>query len=147
MFERILLPLDGSVGAEGAIPYASNLAKLSGAKLILLRIVEPFPPIRSISLAEMKMIKQKAIEWADEYFERIAADLREKNIQYETVILEGNASVMISQYAEQNDIDLILISSRGRTGLTRWLLGSVADRVIRGATIPVLLVPSKDNGS
>jgi nucleotide-binding universal stress UspA family protein len=147
MYQRILLPLDGSTEAEKALIHGINLANLSGAELILLRIVEPFPPVRSVSPAELRTIKEHAKDWAEDYFERIAADLREQNIPHETVILEGRASVMIAQFAEQNEIDLILISSRGRTGFTRWLMGSVADRVIRGTTIPVLLVPSEGSSS
>jgi nucleotide-binding universal stress UspA family protein len=142
MYERILVPLDGSVRAEQVIPHAKVLAKLSGAKLILLRILEPFPPVRSMSPEDLKIIKRHAREWAEEYFIKITADLQEEDIAVESIISEGRASVMIAKFAEQNDIDLILISSRGRTGITRWLMGSVADRVIRGASVPVLLVPS-----
>ena len=96
-----------------------------------------------MSPADLKIIKQHAREWAEDYFERISIDLQKQDISYETEILEGRASVMIEQFAEENDIDLIVLASRGHTGLTRWLMGSVADRVIRGATIPVLLVPTK----
>ena len=143
MYGRILVPLDGSITAEQSLPHAITLAKCLGAKLILIRILEPFPPVRSMSPADMSKIKKQAREWAVEYFERISVDLGEQSFLHETVILEGRASVMIEQFAEQNDIDLILLSSRGRTGLTRWLMGSVADRVIRGAKMPVLLVHSK----
>jgi nucleotide-binding universal stress UspA family protein len=143
MYKHILVPLDGSVTAEQALSHAISLARLSGAKLILIRILEPFPPVRSMSPADIRRVKQQAREWAEEYFERISVDLGEQNVLHEMVILDGRASVMIEEYAEQNDIDLILLSSRGSTGLTRWLMGSVADRVVRGAKIPVLLMPSK----
>jgi nucleotide-binding universal stress UspA family protein len=145
MCKRILVPLDGSVIAEQALSHAIGLARFSGAKLILIRILEPFPPVRSMSPADIRRVLQQAREWAEEYFERISMDLGEQNVLHETVFLEGRASVMIEQFAEQNDIDLILLSSRGRTGLTRWLIGSVAERVVRGAKIPVLLMPSKDD--
>jgi nucleotide-binding universal stress UspA family protein len=55
-------------------------------------------------------------------------------------MIEGRPSVAIMQFAEDNAIDLIVICSRGRSGLSRWLMGGVADRVVRGATVPVLLV-------
>jgi nucleotide-binding universal stress UspA family protein len=145
MYKHILVPLDGSVTAEQALSHAIGLARLSGAKLILIRILEPFPPVRSMSQADIRRVKQQAREWAEEYFEGISVDLGEQNVLHEMVILDGRASVMIEQFAEQNDIDLILLSSRGSTGLTRWLMGSVADRVVRGAKIPVLLMPSKDD--
>lgn len=145
MFKRILVPLDGSSTAEEAIPHALTFVNLSGAKLVLLRILEPFPPVRSMSPADLKMVKQRAREWAEDYFERISIDLQKQGISHETEILEGRASVMIEKFAEENDIDLIVLASRGHTGLTRWLMGSVADRVIRGATVPVLLVPANTN--
>jgi len=143
MFKRILVPLDGSSTAEEAIPHAITFANISEAKLVLLRILEPFPPVRSMSPAELKKVKQRAREWAEDYFERISIDLQKQGISHEMEILEGRASVMIEKFAEESDIDLIVLASRGHTGLTRWLMGSVADRVIRGATVPVLLVPTK----
>jgi nucleotide-binding universal stress UspA family protein len=145
MYSRILVPLDGSATAELALPHAIALAKLSGAKLVLLRVIEPFPPVRSMSPADLRAVKSQAIEWAEEYFERLAGPLHDQEIDAETIIMEGRAGVQIAQFAEENEIDLILLSSRGRTGITRWLMGSVADRVIRGASIPVLLVPTVSN--
>jgi nucleotide-binding universal stress UspA family protein len=57
--------------------------------------------------------------------------------------VEGSPHVNITEFAEANEVDLIVMSTRGQSGLTRWLMGSVADRVVRGATVPVLLVRSR----
>jgi nucleotide-binding universal stress UspA family protein len=143
MYERILLPLDGSEMAEQALPHAVAQAERFGAELILLRVLEPFPQVRGVSLADLTAIRQQTTEWTREYFDRITADLRGRDIPVETAIVEGRPNAAITQYAEANRIDLIVICSRGRSGLSRWLMGSVADRVVRGATVPVLLVQAE----
>ena len=60
---------------------------------------------------------------------------------------EGKAAVEITQFAEANHVDLIVMSTRGRSGVSRWLMGSVADRVVRGAAVPVLLVRARKEGT
>ncbi len=144
MYKRVLVPLDGSTTAEKALPHAVALAELYGAKLVLLRILEPFPFVRTMTPASIKKFKLQATEWALEYFERITTDIAKKDISFETVIVDGRAGMMITKYAEVNQIDLIILCSRGLTGITRWLMGSVADRVLRGTTIPILMIPAKN---
>jgi nucleotide-binding universal stress UspA family protein len=143
MFKRILLPLDGSAVAEQALPYAIAQAEQFGALLILLRVLEPFPHVRGMSAADIASIKQQAREWAQEYLDQLVADIREKGVSVRAAIVEGRSNVTILQFAETNQVDLIVICSRGRSGVSRWLMGSVADRVVRGATVPVLLVRTR----
>ncbi len=76
--------------------------------------------------------------------EGVAAGLREQGLPTETAIVEGKPYVEIIRFAEEHGIDLIVMSTRGHSGLSRWLLGSVADRVVRGATVPLLLVPARE---
>jgi nucleotide-binding universal stress UspA family protein len=140
MYKRILLPLDGSEMAEQALPHAVAQAEHFGAELTLLRVLEPFPQVRGVSLADLTAIRQQTTEWTHDYFDRITADLRDRDIPVETAIVEGRPNVAITQYAEANQVDLIVICARSRSGFSRWLMGSVADRVVRGATVPVLLV-------
>jgi nucleotide-binding universal stress UspA family protein len=109
--------------------------------LILLRAIDPFPHVRGMSPADLAAIRQQTNEWTREYLDRIMSDnLRDQAFPVETAIIEGNANLVITQYAEANQVDVIVICSRGRSGLSRWLMGSVADRVLRGAKAPVLLV-------
>lgn len=143
MYRRVLLPLDGSPMAEQALPHAIAQAGRFQAELILLRVIEPFAHARGLSLGDLRRIQQQATTWAREYLERLAADVREQGIPVQTVIVDGRPYVEIPQYAEANQLDLIVMSTRGQSGLSRWLMGSVADRVVRGATIPVLLVRSQ----
>ena len=139
-YRRILLPLDGSAMAEQALPHAITQAQCCGAELILLRVVEPFPHVPGMSLADVATIRERTEEWARDYFKRITAELEGLGIPVQTVVVEGRPGPAITQYAEDNQVDLLVLCSRGRSGLSRWLLGSVADRVVRGATVPVLLV-------
>lgn len=144
MYKRILLPLDGSKMAEQALPHAIAQAEHFGAELILLRVIEPFPQVRSMSVADMTAVREQTEEWTREYFDRITAALQGRAIPFTTDIVEGRPNVVITQYAEANQVDLIVICSRGLSGLSRWLMGSVADRVLRGATVPVLLVHARE---
>jgi nucleotide-binding universal stress UspA family protein len=140
MYKRVLIPLDSSSWAEQALPHAIAQARHSQAELILLKVVEPFPHARGLSLGDLKRIEQQAITWAREYLERLADDVRQQGIPVQAVITDGRPHIEIPQYAETHQVDLIVMSTRGQSGLSRWLMGSVADRVVRGATVPVLLV-------
>ena len=75
-----------------------------------------------------------------EYLERLAADVQERDIRVKLATTVGRPHLQIIEYAETNQVDLIVMSTRGQSGLSRWLMGSVADRVVRGASVPVLLV-------
>ena len=74
------------------------------------------------------------------YLERVATGIRERGIKVEVIVTEEAPTAAITRYAETTQVDLIALCSRGRTGPSRWLMGSVADRIVRGATVPVLLV-------
>ncbi len=143
MYNRILLPLDGSAMAEQALPYATAQAEQFAALLILLWVLEPLPHVRGMSVADIDSFKRQTSERAQEYLDRVVANIREEGISVQAANVEGRPNVTILQFAEKNQVDLIVICSRGRSGLSRWLMGSVADRVVRGATVPVLLVRAR----
>ena len=138
MYTRILLPLDGSAMAEKAVPYAVAQAERFGAQLILLRAVEPILYTRS--LATLDDAREQRMKLARDYLERVAAGIRERGIEVQVVVTEEAPTLAITQYAEANQVDLITLCSRGRSGPSRWLMGGVADRIVRGAKVPVLLV-------
>ena len=140
MYKRVLIPLDGSALAEQALPHAIAQARHFKAELILLKAVEPFPHARGMSLADLERIRQQAHTWAHEYLERLAADIQQQGVSVQKVTIDGRPHTGISDYAGTNQVDLIVMSTRGQSGLSRWLMGSVADRVVRGAVVPVLLV-------
>ena len=140
MYKRILLPLDGSPLAEQALPHAIAIAERFQAELILLRVLIPLPkPMATAEAALQRAEKERAV-FVREYMERVAADVVEHGITVEIITNGGRPHLEIIQYAETNQVDLIVICSRGQSGLSRWLMGSVSDRVVRGANVPVLLV-------
>jgi nucleotide-binding universal stress UspA family protein len=138
MYKCILLPLDGSKVAEQAVPFAIAQAERFRAQLILLQSVEPI--LNTRSLATLDDARQERQEWARDYLESVATRIRERGIQVKVAVTEDAPHVAITQYAEANEVDLIALCSRGRSGASRWLMGSVADRIVRGANVPVLLV-------
>ena len=143
MYKRILLPLDGSSLAEQALPHAVAQAENFQAELILLKVLEPFAKYRNISLEAAGRAEKAARELVHEYLERVATGVRERGVSVRVVIVEGNPHEGIVSSAETEQVDLIVISTRGHSGLSRWLMGSVADRVVRGAGVPVLLVSAR----
>lgn len=143
MYSRILVPLDGSKLAEGALPYAVAQAERFGAQLILLKVLGPLPEPAMAGRSVVRVAEERSAELARQYLEGVAEPLRDKGIDVETLALEGKPYVEIINHAETAQVDLIVISTRGYSGLSRWLLGSVTDRVVRGATVPVLLVQSR----
>ena len=88
----------------------------------------------------LKRLRELVRLSAIEYLERVAADIQESVIKVETVVVDGVPHEEILRFAEQKAVDLIVISSRGQFGLNRWIMGSVADQVIRGTNIPVLKI-------
>ncbi len=141
MYKRILLPLDGSGLAEQALPHAVAHAENFGAELILLKVLEPIAPTGTVApQSAARQAEALTGAMAAEYLERIAADVRERGVSVSTVTIEGRPRTKILEYAEANKIDLIVMSARGLSGPSRWLVGSVADRVVRGSNVPVLLV-------
>ncbi|OQY18686.1 MAG: hypothetical protein B6I34_10370 [Anaerolineaceae bacterium 4572_32.1] len=141
MYKRIVLPLDGSDLAERALPHAVAQAERFGAELILLRVLEPIVPTGTLApQSANRQAETLTGAWAAEYLERVAAGVREHGVSVSTVAIEGRPRKKILEFAETNKIDLIVLSTRGRSGPSRWLMGGVADRVVRGANVPVLLV-------
>jgi nucleotide-binding universal stress UspA family protein len=141
MFSRVLLPLDGSATAEQALPYAIAQAERFRAEMVLLQAVEPILDTRS--LAALDDARPLRMEWARDHLESVAAGIRERGMKGQIVVTEETPNVAIAQHAETNQVDLIALCSRGHSGPSRWLMGSVADRVVHGANIRVPLVRPK----
>ena len=151
VYERILVTLDGSTLAERALEPASLLARATGAELILLRVVTP------IELWAPFLEIEPALEVAHERHERETTlyleDVRDRLLKDDgalnirTVTLRGPIAETITDYARQYSVDLIVISSHGRSGISRWLLGSVAEKVLRGARCCSTLVVRDEQGN
>jgi len=140
MYKRIVLPLDGSPMAEQALPHAVAHASQFGADLVLLKVLAPLQDVVFSSPAAVQSAEAMSAQLARDYLEEVAAGIQVQGITVQVAAVEGQPYVEIVRYAEEQEADLIVISTRGQSGFSRWLLGSVADRVVRGATVPVLLV-------
>ena len=133
----ILVPLDGSPLAEGALPKALELAEISGARLLLLRAVQA----HSLPGVDPTDAQVKVVREAEEYLARVGdrlADLGFKKV--ECSAWYGSAPYAIVEAARLYKVDLIVMTTHGRSGLGRLILGSVAESVLRGTTTPILLL-------
>jgi nucleotide-binding universal stress UspA family protein len=144
MYNRVMLPLDGSSLAEGALPHAVAQAKRFQAELVLLRVLIPLTEALGRAPPGIDRAEAWTREMARDYLERVADRIRKEGVSVRVDVIEGRPHHEIVEYAQSNQIDLIVISARGRSGISRWLMGSVADRVIRGADVPVLLVRGEE---
>lgn len=144
MYKRILLPLDGSNLAEQAIPHAVAQAERFQAELILLQVLEMLPKDRHLSGTVVKDGFELTNKFAQEYLGHVAVRIQEQGIPVQVATAEGRPHVEIIHFAEKNKVDLIVMCTRGQSGISRWLMGSVADRVVRGANIPVLVIHAQE---
>jgi len=140
MYSRILLTLDGSPLAEQALPHAAALAERFQAELIFLKVLVPLAERLNLPPGAVKKAEAATQELASEYLDRVAARVQEKGFPIKTVIVTGRPHEEIIRFAETETVDIVVMCTRGQSGLSRWLMGSVADRVARGVSVPVLLV-------
>jgi nucleotide-binding universal stress UspA family protein len=128
-YRKVLVPLDGSELAERAIPYAKNLAKTKGSEVILF----------TVSIASVEQLDRPI----KAYLELNSNELQSQGIKASTAIAYGDVADEIISFADKNNIDLIIISTHGYSGIKRWVLGSVARKVLYGTCVQVLLTKSK----
>jgi nucleotide-binding universal stress UspA family protein len=135
MYDRILVPTDGSHGATVALDHAIELAVEHGATLHSLYVVSPS---RVDGLSRL----DDAIEGLTTYGEDLVADATrragKRDVDCETAIERGMPHEEILEYAAEADVDLIVMGTHGRTGLERYLLGSVTERIVRASPVPVM---------
>jgi nucleotide-binding universal stress UspA family protein len=143
-FEHILIPLDGSPLAEQALEPTRTFGTIMGSRYTLLQIVPPFELggyVPGVDAAQLdREIRQRRHDEAKTYLERVAAQLRAEGATVTTRVgFAKQAAVGVLDAAREHDADLIALATHGRSGLRRLLLGSVADKVVRSADMPVLL--------
>lgn len=131
---RILLATDFSRSSEQALGYAEELARRFGAELLVLHVDEALSTVPGSDLAETRRLA------AEGELQDLVADLRAKNVPARAILRPGLASGEIVAMANAEHADLVVLGTHGRTGLAHALLGSVAERVLRTASCPVLTV-------
>ncbi len=153
MYKKIMVPLDGSALAECVLPHVQTITKGCGCEeLILLRVVEPeriYPVSNSAidpNLAATRETERKKA--AEEYLHAIADRYTQPGLTCTAKAVVGRVAESLVDYCVKNSIDLIIIATHGRSGITRWVRGSVADKILRSSKIPVMMVraPGTEDG-
>lgn len=138
---QLMVPLDGSERAERALPVARQLASACGATISLVRVVPwaassvgfPMTPV-----FDTERIEAELADAAGSYLQQASASGET------TAVVRGAPGEGLTHYVEEHGIDLVVMTSHGRTGFLRWALGSVADRLLKAGAAPILLVPARD---
>jgi len=150
VYTRILVPLDGSGLAEQVLPYARLLGQRLDSRIELLRVFEPPSPDLNVGLNPAmyahrtnEFVEQQAMD----YLNGVAGDLRDAGIRVSTAVLHGSFAPHIVDEAENEPDTLIAMCSHGRSGLTRWLRGSVTDKILHVTKDPLLIVRAKSGPS
>lgn len=144
MYKKILVPLDGSELAKTALEQAEGLAKTFEAEIILFQVV-PFMPIYgSPELVTPLIVDEKQKEAAEKYLATLIEELKKRGFKTMAMVRTGQqVAVEIIDFAKESGADLIVMCTHGRSGITRWVLGSVALKILTRAETPILLIRSK----
>ncbi|MCL4533920.1 MAG: universal stress protein [Bacteroidetes bacterium] len=155
MYNRILVPLDGSALAEAALPYAIEIAKKFSSELYLFRVVSPAATAAFITPAGMMadpsmgsaveaeilaQAQEEEVAEARRYLDQMVNKLSDTELQICTDVMEGSPATAIMHFAHKIGVDMIVLTTHGRTGLARMVMGSVADQIVRQCGCPVLLI-------
>lgn len=150
MYTKIMVPLDGSRFAEQALPYALMLSRASGAELILALSHElPGSTIPDVTVPGMERLDEEAREWEHDYLRALAKRLREEFDQRTSLIFQQGAVVpaALEDVVNEEKPDLVVMTTHGRSGLSRMWLGSVADALVRELTVPILLIRPQEESA
>ncbi|MFC7008139.1 universal stress protein [Halalkalicoccus salilacus] len=148
MYERILVPTDGSEQSERAADHALEIARQFGSAVHAIHVVDDRGPGRaaeavsdlSPSSSERQAMNERREEAGNELTAAVTDRAREAGLDAYGEVLHGEPADQITEYAQANDMDLIVLGARGRSAVGKFLLGSVAGKVSRHATTPVMLI-------
>jgi len=146
MFDKILVPIDGSKGSERALQVAAEVAQRFGSKVVLVFVAEPpgmlYPP--GLSYVDLM---DSTTKWGREIVGSAAEKLQKGGIsEVEKHVREGHPAQVILDSVAEWKVDLVVMGTHGRRGLDRVLLGSVAEEVVRRSPVPVITVRVGNNG-
>jgi len=157
VYNKIMVPLDGSKLAECVLPHVDGFVRGSQVEIIIfVRVIEPISTgysersnitVYPAAYKDMKkyanLIEGKKKSSAEIYLKEVVGRLKQNGVKYRTEVLVGKVADRLIDYVETNGIDLVLIATHGRSGVSRWVRGSIADRVLRSSRVPVLMVRAK----
>jgi len=143
LYEKILIATDGSEYTKNAVDYGIDLAKNTGAKLLTIYVVDTAAfasiPMDAAWESMYELLKQEG----DAAIKYVADKAKAEGLEIEGNLIEGHPADEIIKYSEKNSVSLIIMGTLGKSGLDRFLLGSVAEKVVRNSKIPVLVVHAK----
>ncbi|HEY4712575.1 MAG TPA: universal stress protein [Dehalococcoidia bacterium] len=143
MYKKILVPLDGSELAECVLPHVKAIAAgCSTGQVVLLRIVEPLPAGIPPAV-DFEVVQKAGVKAAEGYLVKVKAQLSKEGLNVEAKVLTGRPAETITDFAQREKVDLIALATHGRSGISRWVFGSVADRLVRSSSVPILLIRPK----
>jgi nucleotide-binding universal stress UspA family protein len=144
MYKRIMVPLDGSKLAECVLPHVESLVKAGQVgELVFVRVVEPFNFLSGETMPrqdEIARLDAQARAEGENYVQNVAGRMKSNAVTVRGEVLFGKPSVQLSEYANNGGFDLVIIATHGRSGISRWVWGSVADRLLRAVCMPILMV-------
>ena len=152
MYTKIMVPLDGSELAECVLPHVETfIAGCQVSAIVFVRVIE----VTSLAVggsyatnevafkqiqANAERIEEESKSSAAEYLKEVVNRLIQDGVKVQTEVIVGKVADTLVDYTEANNIDLILIATHGRSGIRRWVRGSIADRILRASRVPVLMV-------
>ena len=145
MYQKIMVPLDGSELAECVLPHVEAIARACKVKdVIFVRVVEPLHLHGGVesgfSPEERRRLDEKGMNTARNYLNQVISRGKYNEIGARPEVLLGKVTDTLADYAEKNGLDLIIIATHGHSGISRWVWGGVADRLLRSACVPILMV-------
>ncbi|QLC33041.1 universal stress protein [Halarchaeum sp. CBA1220] len=138
MYERILVPTDGSPESERAVEEALDLAALADATVVALYVVDT-SDYESLPEAKWAALRSELESEGERAVEAVAERANEAGVDAETVVADGTPHEVILERAKSGDVDAVAMGTHGRSGVERFLLGSVTERVVRESPVPVLV--------
>ncbi len=149
MLKQVLVPLDGSKLAEEALDYALNIVEPNGKVILVCAVEVPDVSVYGgyyspSAAAEYKEAEGSLLPFARNYLQGIADRLTQQHLSVKVETEIGDPAEIISLIACKHHVDAIVMSTHGRSGISRWIFGSVANKVLNAKPCPVFIIPSKE---
>ena len=145
MYQHVMVPLDGSELAECVLPHVEAIS--TGCNVTRVSLVRVVPPLKlhggvesGLSPEMRQQLEDDSKKIAREYLDEKAQELRDKGVATETAVIFGEVVHELIEFSATHEVDLIITATHGRSGVSRWVMGSIADRTLRASPVPVLMV-------
>jgi nucleotide-binding universal stress UspA family protein len=140
LYRNIVIATDGSENSRKAISYGIEIAKISGATVYAVHVVDTLSVVSDIWTAGKDLIHDMMIRDGKKILSETKKIIEDSGVEVKDVLLNGHPGEEIIRFTENNNIDLIVMGTLGATGLEKFLMGSVAEKVVRHSKVPVMVV-------